>query len=384
MKDRGHRVTILTGKPNYPTGTFFEGYTFWNRTRDSYLGCEVIRAPLLPRGKGRGRELAGNFVSFALFASLLAPFLCRGSYDLIFVYEPSPITVGFPAIVMKKLLKKPLFFWVQDLWPESLSATGAIRSPRLLALVERMVKYIYKHCDRILVQSQKFREPIEGLGAPRERIVYFPNWAESYYRPQAAEEAASRIPFFPSGFTIVFAGNFGAAQDLPTLLDAAERVKRIAPDVQWGLVGDGRMKDWVEREIAARGLEQTVHLLGKHPPEQMPDYFSLAGALVVTLKKSHIFSLTLPSKLQSYFACGKPILSALDGEGNRIVEESGAGVSCPSENAEALAEAALTLYRMSPEARSEMGRRGLNYYAIHFDREVLIDKLEGLMQDDFI
>ncbi|WP_240421722.1 glycosyltransferase family 4 protein [Paenibacillus periandrae] len=378
LLDKGHKVTILTGKPNYPSGKFEAGYSFWGKSHDKYYECDVFRVPIIPRGKGTSIYLFANFISFALLASLFAPFLCRGKYDMVFVYEPSPITVGLPAIVMKKLIKKPLFFWVQDLWPESLSATGALNSPRLLSVVGHVVKYIYKQCDLILIQSSKFRSSIEKLNVPREKIEYFPNWAESYYMPLSTSEA--ELPrALPEGFNIVFAGNLGAAQDLPTIIDAAHSLK-VHSDINWIMIGDGRMKSWLEKQIVEQGLEQTMYVLGKHPAETMPHYFAHADALLVTLKKSSIFALTIPSKLQSYLACGRPIISALDGEGNRILEEAGAGVSCPSEDAQALATAVLQLYEMNAEAREELGRKGKHYYDQNFDRPMLVNRLEAWME----
>lgn len=159
LRDKGHKVTVLTGQPNYPAGSFFPGYGFFKKIREDYNGVDVVRVPLLPRGSGGGVRLVLNYLSFAFFASILAPFRCRSGYDVIFVYEPSPITVGLPALLLKKLKHAPIMFWVQDLWPESLSATGAVRSAWVLKLVERLVRSIYRGCDVILVQSRAFFYP---------------------------------------------------------------------------------------------------------------------------------------------------------------------------------------------------------------------------------
>lgn len=374
LQARGHEITVLTGKPNYPSGRFYSGYSFWGKARENYKGCTVIRSPLIPRGNGGGVRLSANYLSFAFFSSVLAPVLCRDKYDAVFVYEISPITVGFPAIVMKKLLRKPLYFWVQDLWPESLTATGAVNSRFILARVGAMVRYIYKQCDVILVQSERFRHSIENQGVSPDKIRYLPNWAESYYRPQNPAGIA-RDPAFPEGFTVLFAGNMGAAQDMPTILEAAERLQHIR-EIKWVLIGNGRMKDWVEREIADRGLSEAVYLLGNRPPETMPTFFALADALLVTLRKSDIFSLTVPSKLQTYLACGKPIISNVDGETNRILEQAGAGIGCSFGQPGELAAAVLKLFHMDVRERAEMGERGYRYYKQHFDRRVLIDRLE--------
>jgi len=378
LKERGHAVAVLTGLPNYPTGRFFPGYGFFTPSSEEFNGLPVYRVPLIPRGSGQRWRLALNYFSFAIFASLLAPVHCRGAFDLIFVFEPSPITVGIPAMMLKKFKRAPIMFWVQDLWPESLSATGAIRSELLLHWVAKLVRFIYERCDRILVQSEGFIPSVTALGADPQRVAYFPNWAETIYRPVATAEDAPERKEVPAGFCVMFAGNIGAAQSFETILEAATLLRQHQ-DIHWVVVGDGHRRAWVEGQILERGLKQSVHLLGPRPAEVMPRYFALADALLVTLKCDPIFALTIPSKVQSYLACAKPILAALDGEGARVVRESGAGIVCPAEDAKALAESVLRLSRMSPQERAAMGQKGRTYFEANFEREKLLDRLEGLM-----
>lgn len=369
--ERGHAVTVLTGKPNYPAGKFFPGYGFFTHVRDTYRGVAVKRVPLLPRGRGSLR-LVLNYISFALCATLLGPFRCRDNYDAILVYEPSPVTVGLPALWFKRLRRAPVFFWVQDLWPESLSATGAVRSRAILRWVEKLVRFIYGGCDRILVQSRAFRQPVAALGVEQGRILYYPNSAEPYYQPvPAGPRWAAGLP---EGFVVMFAGNIGAAQDFETILRAAERLKDNR-EIHWVVLGDGRMRAWVERTVVERGLSSHFHLLGQYPVEDMSRFFSMADAMLVTLKKEPIFALTIPSKIQSYLACGRPIVAALDGEGAQIVREAGAGVTPPAEDPAALAEAVLALARMDRQEREAMGARGRRYFEQNFQRDMLIDRL---------
>lgn len=376
---RGHRVTVLTGQPNYPGGRFFPGYGFFKRTKEDYCGVKVVRVPLLPRGRG-GVSLMLNYLSFALSACLLAPFRCAGEYDVIFVYEPSPITVGLPALLLKKIKKTPIVFWVQDLWPESLSATGAIRARWILKLVEKLVRIIYRGCDLILVQSRAFISPVEMLGGVRERVRYFPNSAEQLYRPIASREDAPGLAALAQGFRVMFAGNIGAAQDFGMILAVAEKLRPYT-DIQWLILGDGRMLPWVKEQIEARGLGRAVHLLGQHPVESMPGYFALADAMLVTLRREPVFALTVPSKIQSYLACGKPIIAALDGEGARIVREASAGIAVPAEDSEGLANAVLEMYRMTEAERQAMGARGLQYFKENFEREMLLGRLDGWLEE---
>jgi colanic acid biosynthesis glycosyl transferase WcaI len=380
LKEKGHEVTVLTGQPNYPEGRFFPSYGFCSKTEEGYQGIRILRVPLLPRGNGGALRLLLNFCSFALSASVFGPWRCRGSYDVILVFEPSPVTVGIPAIVLKKLRGTPILFWVQDLWPESLSATGTTQSRWILSGVEALVRLIYRRCDKILVQSEAFRAPIERFGVKREDIGYFPNSAEAFYRPIELEAEASEHAKLPKGFRVMFGGNIGKAQSFETILGAAELLKEQA-DIQWIIIGDGRMFSWVREGVEARGLGHTVHLLGRLPGEEMPRYFALADVLLVTLRRQPIFSLTIPAKVQSYLACGKPIVAALEGEGARIVQEAGAGLTTGPEDARALADAVLAMYRTPDETRIAMGRKGRIYFETHFERTLLLNRLDRWMAE---
>jgi colanic acid biosynthesis glycosyl transferase WcaI len=380
LLERGHRVTVLTGKPNYPSGQFLAGYGFLGKSNENYKGAAVVRVPLLPRGDGGSLRLALNYASFAIFATLLGALLCREEYDVILVYEPSPVTVGLPALWLKRLRGAPILFWVQDLWPQSLSATGAVRSALVLRWVEKLVRLLYRGCDRILVQSRAFFEPIELLGVERDRIRYFPNTAEPLYRPVPVKISERARHNLPGGFIVMFAGNIGAAQDFETIVEAAELL-RGHEDIHWVILGDGRMYSWVKRQVADRELLTTFHLLGRHPPETMPRYFAMADAMLVTLKRDPIFAVTIPSKIQAYLACGRPIVAALDGEGARVINEAEAGLTVPAQDSASLAQAVLRLARMDPAEREALGAHGRSYFEKNFERDMLLDRLEGWLRE---
>jgi len=380
LKQRGHDVTVLTGMPNYPSGKMFEGYSWWKKHHDDMSGIPVYRVPMFMRRQGRGWQLALNYLSFVISACLLAPWYFRKhSFDVVFVYEPSPFTVGIPAILMRKLKNAPILFWVQDLWPESLSAAGAVKSPRVLKAVGRMVRWIYSHCDRVLVQSQAFIEPTVQAGAARENTLYYPNWAESFYRPLVSSEVHLNGVSIPKGFRIMFAGNLGEAQSLETIIAAASRLK-YEPVIQWVIVGDGRRAEWMHSEVDRQELADNVRFLGSYPAKDMPGFFASADALLVTLKADEVFAQTIPSKLQSYMACGRPVVAALNGEGARVIKKSGAGLAVAAEDDEALADAVFELYRMSKDERHNMGQAARACYETEFERDMLVSRLEGWMQ----
>ena len=336
---------------------------------------------MIPRGNGGKLSLALNYISFALMASLIGPFRCHGHYDAILVHEPSPVTVGFPAILLKKIKGAPVFFWVLDLWPQSLSAAGGVKSKAVLGGVERMVAYIYGQCDKVLVQSRRFIPEVRRFGVDAENILYFPSWAENLYRPVEYSETLRKEFDLPSGFYIMFAGNIGVSQDFESILSAAEKL-RDQTDIHWLVVGDGRKSEWVQDQIRSRSLNETVHMLGRHALERMPEFFSFADVMLVTLKRDPIFAMTIPGKIQSYMACGRPIIAMLDGEGGQVVEESEGGFSCAAKDATALAGLVREMALMPRPEREKMGGKARKYYEEHFDRSMLFARLEAWIIDN--
>jgi len=277
---------------------------------------------------------------------------------------------------MKWLKGSPIVFFVLDLWPESLSATGAVSSPALLGLVEKLVRFIYRHCDRILVPSRAYYDPIQRLGVSEEKLGFFPNSADEIYKQNEAQVKRGSL-HLPEGFIVMFAGNIGVAQDFPTIMAAAEMTKE-KKDIHWVILGDGRMHSWVAEQVDLRGLADTVHLLGRHPLEEMPAYFSQADVMLVTLRRDPVFALTVPARIQAYMACGRPMIAALDGEGARIVMEAQAGVGCPAEAPKLLAGAVISMYGMSRGDREKAGQNGRKYFENNFERNLVLDRFDAM------
>lgn len=378
---RGHEVTVLTGRPNYPGGTVFDDYRADPAAYGRYHGAEVIRVPLRPRGQGSVR-LVLNYWSFVFWGALLGPWLLRGRrFDAIFVFETSPITSALPALLLRRIKRAPVLMWVLDLWPDTLSAVGVVKSPRVLGWVGRLVGFIYRRCDRILVQSKAFYGNVQQWGGDVTRIRYFPAWAEDVFQGKAPDAAAAPEVAPHAGiFNVMFAGNIGDAQDFPAILGAAEALRHRA-DIRWLVVGDGRAAEWVRSEITRRGLERCVHMLGRHPLERMPAFFRGASALLASLKAEPVFAMTIPGKVQTYLAFGLPVLGMLDGEGARIIEESGGGLVAPAGDAQALARNVERLADMSADARARMGEAGRAYCEREFDHERLMTSFEAWLAE---
>ena len=235
-------------------------------------------------------------------------------------------------------------------------ATGAVKSPLVVGTLGLMVRLVYRCSSVIAVQSRQFEKFIRPLAPKASDIRYLPNTADRFYRPVEVPLDAPERTLFRPGFNILFAGNLGLAQDLETVLAAITHLKD-RKDIQWVFVGDGRRRTWLEHQIQEQGLADNVQILGSFPPEKMPSFFAIADVLLITLRDERIFSLTVPSKLQTYLACGRPILGAISGEAANILIAAGAGLTAPPNDPERLAEMALTMAQM-PRERLEGTRRG--------------------------
>lgn len=378
LVDKGHEVTVATGKPNYPDGDVYEGYRAGGTLHERYLDkVDVFRVPLWPRGVGGAKNLLLNYLSFALVGLLYFPWLLRKrKFDAVFVYAPSPITQVIPAILLKWIKRAPLTVWVQDLWPESLAATGFLRNPTLLRMIGWGVRGIYVFCDRLLVQSHAFVEPVSAYAA-RDKIYYYPNSIDVDAAEPSDPLPETLVRTLASAFCVVFAGNLGTAQALGTVLEAAELL-REDDRIRLVLVGSGSRADWLASEIASRGLTN-VSLPGRFAAAQMSSLFQRSGALLVSLNDELIFAQTIPSKIQAYLAAGKPIIAALNGEGARVALESGAAVAVPAEQAVPLAQAIRDVYALSAERRQEMGSSGSAYFRANFEMGQQVERLTELL-----
>lgn len=379
LKRRGHNVTVLTGKPNYPQGKIYSGYSIWSHNKDFYNEIEIIRVPIIPRGNGNGFRLVINYLSFAFSGSIYLLFN-RRQFDVSLTYAISPITSVYPALIHKKIYKSKVYLWVQDLWPESVSAVGKIQSGFILKLLNQMVRKIYQSSDKILIQSSAFSESVMNKGVNANKIIYVPNWAEDLFVNPININKNKYKHLIPRGFIIMFAGNIGEAQDFDSLLKAAELTKDNK-NIKWIIIGDGRRKNFVENEIIRLGITETVIILGRYPIEDMPNFFIHADIMLITLRDEYIFSLTVPSKIQHYLAFGKPILSMMNGIGSSIIEESDCGFAVSAGDYINLAKKAILAYKDSNASLTLKGENGKEYYLRNFSKEKIIDNIMQVMKE---
>ena len=373
LKKRGHEIEVLTGKPNYPKGEYFKGYS-WNGPKQELIkDIKVYRANVLLRKKGGGLRLFLNYFSFVFFA-FFKILKIKGDFEKVFIYAPSPITVGILGIIAAKKFKCKSYLWVHDLWPESVRVAGGINSSLILGLINQMTKLIYRYTDLLLVQSPEFKNYILNQGVAESKIIYYPYYAEDFYK--VVEKDKNYLSQFPKGFNLLFAGNIGVAQSFDTIVNAFENLKGY--DINLVVLGDGRDKSRIQEKINEKGLTEKFHFLGSFPPEQMPYYFTCADGLLITHKKADIFSYTIPGKLQSYLACGKPIIGALDGIGNKIISESSSGFASEAENHELLANNIIKLYKLSKAEKVKLSNNALAYFDKNFNKEHLLNHLEKI------
>jgi glycosyltransferase involved in cell wall biosynthesis len=379
LQKRGHEIEILTGRPNYPTGVVFPEYLEDPQQFNRFNDIPVIRVPMVSRGTTKIR-LVLNYFSFAFYASVMGAWVYKKrDFDVIFVYEPSPVTVALPAILLSKLYKIPVVFWVLDLWPDSLRAVDAVKSKFILSLVERLVRFIYRNCTLVLGQSRSFVNQIERYTVDQGNVRYYPSWSEDLFINDSVPKA-EEINSEANTFNVMFAGNIGDAQDFPSILSAAELLSDD-PKIRWYIIGDGRKYQWLKNEIEQRGLSKTMFPLGRFPVDRMPSFYEHAHALLVTLKNDPAFSMTIPAKLQTYLAFGKPILGMLDGEGAASIKDAKAGLSCKAGDAAGLAEAIKLMASMTPDELKTLGNNGRAYAAKEFDRNTLVSKLEYYFEE---
>lgn len=372
LQARGHEVEVLTGFPNYPGGKVYEGYRVRPMQREMMDGIRVTRGALYPSHDRSAFGRILNYCSFAASTALLALTLKRP--DVVYVYTP-PMTAAAGAIALRLLRRVPFVVDVQDLWPDTLAATGMVRHGWMMKAVGAWTGFVFRRAARIVVLSPGFKRTLAQRGFARP-ITVIPNWA-----PPEIVEQASSLParMRTDGFNILFAGNIGQAQALEVVIEAARRLRDQAPDVRFTFVGGGLRRDALRAESEAAGLGNVQFLDPRHPKEMGP-VFAEADALLVHLRDDPLFAITIPSKTQAYLVIGKPILMGVRGDAAAVVEDAGAGLTFTPEDAGSLVDAVLRLRAMPIDDRSAMGRAGADYYRDKMSFEAGVTAMDEVLR----
>lgn len=367
LSEMGHEVTVLTGFPNYPGGEIYDGFRIRPLQRISIDGIDVIRVPLYPSHDGSGVRRAANYLSFAASATLACLLIPRP--DVAYVYHP-PATVGLPAIVLEKFRGVPFVYDVQDLWPDTLAATGMLSSPRILKIIGHWMSRVYRSAAEVVVLSDGFKHRIEARDVVSAKVSVIPNWtAEDQINVSGVSLTRAMELGFAGRFNVVFAGTMGAAQALDVVLDAAELLIKEKPDVRFVLIGGGIEVDRLRTEAVRRSLHNVV-FLSRRPASEIGEILGLADALLVHLRRDPLFEITIPSKTQSSLLVGKPILMGVQGDAAEIVRRSGAGLVFTPEDPQSLASVVTELAGWTEEERRSAGDAGRTYYWRHMSLDI--------------
>lgn len=390
LAEEGHEVHVVTGTPNYPAGKFYPGYGIFKKRHEIVKGVKVTHLPIFPRGNNKIMLMLNYFSYLIVGCFFMLWHAMFHKCDMVFCQQLSPVMMSTPAVLYKKIKKVPLYTWVLDLWPESLTAAGGINNKKILAFFDWFVKKEYKWSDKILTSSRSFDQSILAYGDYKDKIVYYPQWGDGVSSAESLKLKEEKLKLEsivePSiisklnsqSFKVMFAGAVGEAHGMECNMQAALLTKEHK-DIHWVIVGDGRRLNWVQSFVKDNGLEETVHTLGRFPSETMPLFFEKADVMLVSLNDSPLFNLYAPAKISSYMASGRPIITCLNGEGGEVVKAAECGWSVKAGDAEGLAKLVIELSRTDENVLNAKGMSGLNYYYEHFEKEKCLRKLDEIM-----
>lgn len=380
--EEGHEVYVVTGIPNYPKGRFFPGYGLFKKRHEVINGVKVTHLPIIPRGEDSKIMLMLNYFSY-LFVGWIWMFFhaLRHKYDMVFCQQLSPVTMSSPAVLYKKMRHVPLYTWVLDLWPESLTAAGGINNKYILGFFDLFVKSEYKNSGKILTSSRSFDRSILKYGEYQDKIIYYPQWSDGILSaPNYKFEIPKKLQELSTGdnFIVMFAGAVGEAHGMECNMRAALKTKDHK-NIKWVIVGDGRRLEWVQSFVKDNDLDDTVITLGRFPSETMPQFFDCADVMLVSLTDSPLFNMYSPAKIASYMSSGRPIIAVLNGEGGEVIKEADCGWNVPAGDADGLASLVITLSQSGKALLEEKGHRGREYYNRFFEKGKCLLKLDKIV-----
>lgn len=385
--NRGYDVTVVTGIPNYPQGKFYKGYGWFKKMRETHEGVKIIRLPIISRGNSKMR-LGLNYFSF-IVSGFIWQLFTRQKTDCVFVHEVSPMTQTLVGVWYAKRRGIPIIHYVTDLWPDNFEALSGIQSVQLLRIIGKMVDYIYSNNNMILTSSRSYIDSIEKRGVPADKIEFWPHYAEDFYEMQSRNEnqqASSMIPNKNGVINIAFTGNIGEAQGLSILPETAKLLRKKYIKACFYMIGEGRAKDSLVSLIEKENVEDYFRFIPRQPAEFIPSLLAQCDVGLVILSENPIFKMTIPTKLQSYMACGIPILASGDGEMCDIVKHARVGFCAQTGNPAELADCIERFATLDAAQTRQMKANALQYYQKHFNKEKLMNRmdeiiLETIMED---
>lgn len=366
---RGYKVTVLTGIPNYPQGEYYEGYSLTRKRTEEWNGIRIVRIPLMARGKS-SIGLICNYLSFAA-SGYIWKSLSKIKVDYVFSFEVSPMTQALIGCWYARKHQVPHYLYVQDLWPENVITVTGISNPIVIKPIDKMVDYIYKNTDEIFATSPSFVEAIcnRKRSVSHSKVHYWPQYAEDFYKPME-KTSVEEIPEDDS-FKVIFTGNIGTAQGLQILPQTAEILRE--ENVKFVIVGDGRYLDEFKQEIQKRNVQDKFIMIARQPAERIPELLAACDAAFLSFQNDELWTKTIPAKLQSYMACGMPIIASAEGETERIITEAECGVCSAIGDVDKLSE---NIIIMTKDDLNKMRHNSRKYFERNFEKQELMDQIE--------
>lgn len=375
LVQQGFNVDVLTGLPNYPQGKFYDGYGIFKRGDKYYKGARLYRCSVFPRLRNSTVGICLNYISFPFFATLKLLLLIFKKYDMVFVYEPSPIFQCIPALIISRFKRCEKIIYVLDVWPDSVYSVIDFKNKWFRKVLKSYSSYVYRKFDKLLITSKGIRSELTNMMVDDEKIVYLPQFSSAVQTKIENNPLKKR---FADRFNIVFTGNVGIPQNLSLLIDTAKMLKGEI-DIGFIIVGDGDFLPTFRKLVMENNLSEIFTFEGRKPFEEIPLYYDIADVLIASLKDLDLFSKIIPAKIQAYMTSGKPILCAINGEGARIVNEANCGLTSKAANAVELYGNIHKLFSMTQKERDVMGQNGIDYSRKHFDRKILMDRLINVL-----
>ncbi len=373
IRDNGHEIEVVTAFPNYPTGIIPKEYQGRFFMKDSHEGIPIYRTWIYPVQRGKLWKRLLNYFSFVF--SALYGVVKAGKADYIFVESP-PLFIGFTAFFAKWVKGAKLILNISDLWPESAVSLGLVTNKSVIALTERLERSMYKAAWRISAQTEGIIKSLNDRGISADKLVFLPNGVNpDLFAPQAPDKLLLQELALHDKFVILYAGTMGYAHGLEVALQAAKSLEVIAPEVVFLLVGDGSEKPRLQDMALDLGLSN-VRWVDFQPITEMRRYYSLASVTLSTLRRYKLSEGVRPSKLFPGLASAKPLIYVGEGEGAKIVEDSGGGIVLPPEEPELLVRAILELQK-DPARCREMGKQGREFVTLHYAWNSIVARWSG-------
>ncbi|EQA14797.1 glycosyltransferase family 4 protein [Glaesserella parasuis] len=360
LQKQGHQVQVLTGFPNYPGGKIYEGYQLKFFQKENIDGISILRVPLYPSHDNSSLRRIFNYISFALMAIIFGIFFTKKS-DVIYTYHP-PLTVGVVAIIIKFFRKIPVIYDIQDLWPDTLKATGMINNDKILSIINIVCHTVYKYVDHIVVLSPGFEKILIKRNVPSNKITVIYNWCNENTLDAFSELKSQFKQLMENKFNIVFAGNMGKAQALDSIIDVAKNLNESYPRIQFVMVGKGTETERLKERVINENIKNII-FIPQQPMSEVGAILQASDALLVHLKKDELFKITVPSKTQAYMSIGKPIIMAVEGDAADLVINSDCGKVAIPEDILSISKAIIDIYSLSKEEQARLAKNAKAFYA---------------------